>query len=93
MTQSGHWLIGAAPKGIESRGAGLRAFHKTWLRRTCTSGAFCWSRVSVFYFGMLLSISCMIGRLKLSGSLHAVLKFLALSSNLLMSITASRFPP
>ena len=45
------------------------------------------------YFGMLLSISCMIGRLKLSDCLHAALKFLALSSNLFTSITDLRFPP
>ena len=47
----------------------------------------------VCYFGVLLSISCMIGRSKLSDSLHATLKFLAVSSSLFMSITNSRFPP
>jgi hypothetical protein len=31
------------------------------------------------YFGMLLSMSCMTGFLKLSGSLQAALKFLTLS--------------
>ncbi|MGC1573962.1 MAG: hypothetical protein WA750_17845, partial [Pseudolabrys sp.] len=41
-------------------------------------GLFCRLR-DPCYFGMTLSISCMIGRLKLYGILHAARRFLALS--------------
>lgn len=47
------------------------------------------SFMSVCYFGLLASMSCIMGRLKLSACRHAALRSLALSSNLLTSTTGS----
>jgi hypothetical protein len=51
------------------------------------------SFMSVRYFGILASMSCIIVRLKLSACLHAALRSLALSSNLLISTTELRRSP